>query len=85
VERQYVEDLMSKESINGLSRGTKINGMIVISSDYCILYGDNKMFKLDIARNEIINENQDYANISLMSNYSMFKKSNELLIISSSV
>lgn len=75
-------DEMAKGSpIRGLPGDANILGLLVISRDHCIIYDKDRMFKVDIEANKIINETTKYKRITTMDK-STFDKPDEILVVS---
>lgn len=77
---QALSLLKGQSSVVGLPSNTSILGMIMVSKDYCILYDNNQMYKVDVAANKVVNQNSDYRYIIRMDN-STFDDANHVALV----
>lgn len=77
---QVVSRLKDQSSVAGLPPNTSILGMVMVSKDYCILYDNNQMYKVDVAANKVVNQNSDYRYIIRMDN-STFDDANHVALV----
>lgn len=66
--------------VSNISRETIVQGLVILSRSHCLVYDTNRLLKLNIDNNEIVNETADYDNINTVSN-TIFKQSEEILIV----
>lgn len=79
--KHLVARFMQQSRIQGLPLDINSLGLLVISQKQCIVYEKDRMFKVDIEANEVINENSNYKYITTIDK-SIFNEQDELLIIS---
>lgn len=75
-----VSRLEVQSGVEGLPSRACILGMIVVSEDYCILYGSDQMYKIDLAANKVVNQNTNYSYIIKMDN-STFDDAHQVALV----
>jgi len=58
----------AQEPIIGLPEDINISGLVFMSKELCLLYSYDRVFKVDLDANKVINENADYRYIIKMDN-----------------
>lgn len=72
--------LDSIEPIKGLPEDANILGMFVLTSDYCVIYDNKYVLKIDLKSNEVISQMADYKFIIKMSNR-VFDNPSEIALV----
>lgn len=63
----------NQDRIDELPENASILGMVIVSKEHCILYDNDRIFKLDIKSNRIVNMISNYKYIMRMDNFAFQK------------